>query len=333
MSRPVSQSVSQSVSRPAPSAGPRLPDFVVLGQGKAGTSLIYRVFQRNPQVGLSRPKELFFFNQHFDRGLAWYLGHFAHLAPDTPCIGEISPAYLAPEAVARAHATLGPGAGMIYVLRHPIEQAYSRYLQNICAIRGEKALTFQPEKALRFRLEQVHAALETLYRLHPHERILPLLYERDIDTEEPAFEARICDFLGLAPSDHMAAFRRRGKVNAGVMPRFVYGGPEGLELEQDGETYRIPAHELVFCAQPRNSRSLGTASPEEARAAHARAAAWTDGLDAARVAQLHETLVAPFAARLEQAFGLDLDHWRAPARAIGYDPAPPPPAYLAEGSA
>ena len=34
----------------------RLPDFVVLGQGKAGTSLIYQVLRQNPRIGLSQPQ-------------------------------------------------------------------------------------------------------------------------------------------------------------------------------------------------------------------------------------------------------------------------------------
>ena len=311
----------------------RLPDFVVLGQGKAGTSLIYRVFQRNPQVGLSQPKELFFFNLKFDRGLDWYLSHFAHVAPDTPRLGEISPAYLDSDAVERIHATLGPRTRMIYVLRHPIEQAYSRYLQNICAARGQRPLTFQPEKALKFRLEQVYAALRTLYRLHDHDRILSLVYERDIDTDEPAFEAKICDFLGLPRSDHMAHFRKRGRVNAGVMPRFVYGGENGLVLECDGQAFAIPPGELVFCAQPRNSVSLGPVSQKEADAAAARQASWMQNLPLDYFAQLQNDVVLPFAERLEREFGLDLAHWRGAAREIAYDPAPPPPGFLAEGSA
>ena len=311
----------------------RLPDFVVLGQGKAGTSLIYRVFERHPQVGLSRPKELFFYNQRFDRGLDWYLPHFDHLEPEATRVGEICPAYLDPEAVERIHATLGPDAQMIFVLRHPIEQAYSRYLQNVCAARGQTALKFRAEHVLTNRFEQLHAALETLYRLYDRAQILPLSFEQDIDATDAPFEARICDFLGVEQSDNMALFRKRGKVNAGVMPRFVYGGEGGQSLQCEGQAYDIPPRALVFCAQPRNSEASVDVSAEDAAAAQERAGAWMDSLTEAHFARLQSELVMPFAARLEQDFGLDLAHWDVPARAITYDLAPPPAAFLAEGSA
>ena len=307
----------------------RLPDFVVLGQGKAGTSLIYAVFGRHPDVGLSQPKELLFFNLHFDRGLEWYLSHFAHIPPQTPCIGEICPAYLDPEAVERIHATLGPEARMIYVLRHPIEQAYSRYLQNICAARGQTGMRFQPRTVLNNRLEQLHTALETLYRLYDPARVLTLYFEKDIDAPAPLFEAKICDFLGLEPGNHLAHFQKGGKVNAGVMPRFVYGGADGLRLRCDGQAYQIPPHELIFCAQPRNSKSFGPVSPEEAEAALARAAAWTRALPERRFNRLQTDYVLPAAERLERDFGLDLSHWRVAPRRIAYELAPPPPEYLA----
>ena len=310
----------------------RLPDFVVLGQGKAGTSLIYRVFKRNPDVGLSQPKELFFYNQYFDKGLDWYLSHFAHAGPDVTRLGEICPAYLNPEAVDRIHATLGPGVQMIYVLRHPIEQAYSRYLQNICAARGQKPLTFNAERVLKNRFVQLYGALERLYALYDRSRILALSYERDIDTDAPAFEAKICDFLGLPRSNHMNHFRH-GKVNAGVMPHFLYGGKSGHTVQCEGQTFMIPAGELVFCAQPRNSQSFGSVSNEEAIAAAARQEVWTTHVSRDCFARLQTEVVGPFAERLEQDFRLDLAHWRVAPRGITYDPAPPPPEFLIEGNA
>ncbi|MGJ8547375.1 MAG: sulfotransferase family protein [Sulfitobacter sp.] len=311
----------------------RLPDFVVLGQGKAGTSLIYRVFQKNPDTGLSRPKELLFYNQHFDKGLEWYLSHFAHLDAQIARVGEVCPAYLEADAITRIHETLGPKAQMIYVLRHPIEQAYSRYLQNICGARGARAVKFDAAKVLRTRFDQLHSALQTLYRLYPAEQILSLSYERDIDVPLPGFEARICDFLGLPRRDLMARFRKRGNVNAGVMPRFIHGGVAGLDLECDGQSYHIPAQELVFCAQPRNSKSFGAVSAETAQAAQTRAQSWTSGVAQGAFAQLQEDLVLPFAARLETDFGLDMSHWQRPAQDISYELAPPPGDYMVEGSA
>lgn len=311
----------------------RMPDFVVLGQGKAGTSLIYRVFEQNPDTGLSRPKELMFFSKHFDKGLEWYQSHFEHLDVDVPLVGEVSPAYLMPAAINHIHDTLGPQARLIYVLRHPIDQAYSRYLQNVCASRGAKGLKFDAHTVLTRRLRQLHAALKELYAHYDPANILQLFYEQDIDVSVPLFEAKICTFLNLPQRDLMARFRNRGKVNAGVMPRFVYGGPKGVSMQCDGESYWIPAGELVFCAQPRNTKSFGIVSPEEADAALKRQSVWMESVTEDHFAELQAEVVHPFAQKLERDFGLDLSHWRGPARGIVYSPAPPPPEYLAEGSA
>lgn len=306
----------------------RLPEFVVLGQGKAGTSLIYRVFEQNPDVGLSRPKELLFFSKYFDKGLEWYAAHFSHLAPDVTCVGEVSPAYLIPKAIDYIHETLGPDIKLIYILRHPVDQGYSRYLQNICAARGGKPLVFDAPTVLARRLRQLHASLEKLYESYDRAQILQLSYEHDIDVDMPLFETKICDFLGLPLTDYMAGFRRRGNVNAGVKPRFVYGGADGLTLHCDGDAYFIPAGELVFCAQPRNSQSFGVVTADVAKAALARQAKWADGVDATEFEMLQMQVVEPFTKRLENDFGLHLPHWRGPARSISYAVAPPPPAYL-----
>ena len=302
----------------------RLPDFVVLGQGKAGTSLIYRVFEKNPDVGLSKVKELLYHGKNGGKTLEWYTSQFDHLPADIARIGEVSPAYLDKEAVDQVFETLGPQAQMIYVLRHPIEQAYSRYLQNICGRRGDEKAFRANADFLTKRLDQVEGGLQTLYAHYPRNQILPLMYETDIATEMPAFEAKICAFLGLPAADHMAAFRRQGPVNAGVMPRF---------LTDNGQNYHIPAGTLVFCAQPRNTEIYPDAPAEQVAQATEWQSRWTDVISENVFAQLQNDVVLPTAERLEATYGLDLAHWRVAPRRIAYDQAPPPPGFLLEASA
>jgi hypothetical protein len=243
-------------------------------------------------------------------------------------VGEVSPAYLIPKAIDHIRDTLDPAIKLIYVLRHPVDQGYSRYLQNICAARGAKPLEFDAPTVLRRRLGQLHASLKKLYDSYNRAQILQLSYEHDVDVDIPLFEAKMCSFLGLPMADHMAGFRRRGNVNAGVKPRFVYGGADGQTLHCDGDAYFIPAGELVFCAQPRNSQSFGRVDADVAAAAFARQAKWADGVDTQTFADLQTQVVDPFTKRLEKDFGLDLSHWCGPARSISYSTAPPPPAYL-----
>ena len=64
-----------SEGRPVPGV---LPDFLILGAQKAGTSSLHSMLSRHPQIFLTRPKETHFFDgpKKFARGLDWYRSHF-----------------------------------------------------------------------------------------------------------------------------------------------------------------------------------------------------------------------------------------------------------------
>lgn len=301
----------------------RRPDFVVLGQGKAGTTLIYRALQAQPDVGVSTPKELHFFNRNFDRGLGWYTKHFANVPEDVACIGEVSPAYLKVDCIDRLADTLGTDTKLIYILRKPIEQNYARYLQNICARRDAPGfhIRVRPMKA---RLARIEAALTRAYEQFGPENILPLVFERDIAGPEPKYLSKIRAFLGLAETKAVELTAKI--INGSVMPRYLYGGPEGYRtLGSDGAAYWVPAGRLIFCAQDRNSQVWHDVSAEEAAEALAAQSQWSTEVPQTQYAQLQEQVVAPAAQRLMDRFGLDLRHWIDDApRRIAYPLAPPP---------
>ena len=54
-----------------------LPTFVIAGAQKCGTSTLTATLRRHPQVHMSRPKELHFFDRHRDEGLDWYAEKFS----------------------------------------------------------------------------------------------------------------------------------------------------------------------------------------------------------------------------------------------------------------
>ncbi|MEJ7689960.1 MAG: hypothetical protein WKF76_05735 [Nocardioidaceae bacterium] len=58
-----------------------LPTLVIAGAQKCGTSSLVTLLRQHPQVSMSRPKELHFFDRHFDRGLDWYREQFTMGAP------------------------------------------------------------------------------------------------------------------------------------------------------------------------------------------------------------------------------------------------------------
>jgi hypothetical protein len=130
-----------------------LPDFLIVGAQKAGTTALYSYLREHPAVAGPPWKEVSFFDRHFWRGAAWYRGHFPNRlylravgarAGVEPIVGEASPSYLFhPHAPERAAALL-PDVRLIALVRNPIDRALSHYHHEVAL--GREPLPF--EKAL-----------------------------------------------------------------------------------------------------------------------------------------------------------------------------------------
>jgi len=120
----------------------RLPDFLVIGAYKCGTTTLQHVLRQHPGLFLPSRKEPNFFafegmasGSHpaaagSVRDLRQYEALFDG-ATATARVGEVSPAYLAnPASAGRIHARI-PGAQLIAILRHPVERAYSDFLMYV----------------------------------------------------------------------------------------------------------------------------------------------------------------------------------------------------------
>lgn len=114
-----------------------LPDFLIVGAMKAGTTSLYHDLLRHPQVLAATQKELHYFDpDKIQRGPEWYRAQFASLPYRTvhhavrrhrPITGEASPSYLLyPHAAAQA-AELVPDARIIVLLREPVSRALSMF--------------------------------------------------------------------------------------------------------------------------------------------------------------------------------------------------------------
>jgi hypothetical protein len=105
-----------------------LPNFIVIGPGKTGTTWLYQCLAAHPDVRLARnTKETLFFNDYYGRGIGWYEKFFDGFA-GAPAIGEVSNTYFfAPEVPARIAKDL-PKVKLIAFLRDPVDRVMSLYL-------------------------------------------------------------------------------------------------------------------------------------------------------------------------------------------------------------
>ena len=105
----------------------RLPDFLILGAARCGTTSLYHWLGEHPNVTRAWHKEVGFFDRSFTNGLAWYRAHFPLKFGPQRQTGEATPEYLYhPRAPERIRATL-PDVKLIVLLRNPVERAHSHH--------------------------------------------------------------------------------------------------------------------------------------------------------------------------------------------------------------
>jgi len=112
-----------------------LPNLIVIGAQKCGTTSLHYYLSLHPQISMSREKELnfFIFERNWHKGIEWYKSNFANKAK---IYGESSPGYTnypffdgVPERIY----SVVPEAKLIYLVRDPIERIISHYIHQYSA--------------------------------------------------------------------------------------------------------------------------------------------------------------------------------------------------------
>ena len=111
------------------------PNFLIIGAPKAGTTSLWELLGKHPEVFVCQPKEPGFFNNDevYSKGWSWYTSLFED-AGDAKAIGEATTIYSrtisCPQTPGRIAKHL-PDVLLIYVTRHPLEQIESHFLQRL----------------------------------------------------------------------------------------------------------------------------------------------------------------------------------------------------------
>jgi len=110
--------------------GMNRPNFLCIGAQKAGTTFLFDILKRHPDIYLPEAKELHFFDrdEEYDKGILWYQDAHFKGAENHKCIGEVTPSYIFFESVPeRILKDLGSNIKFIILLRNPVDRAYSHY--------------------------------------------------------------------------------------------------------------------------------------------------------------------------------------------------------------
>lgn len=205
---------------------PRMPDFVIPGFTRCGTTWLYEVLRLHPSICLPLRKEINFFNRAYERGQDWYAAYFAD-CPNDRVTGDISPVYAEDPAVpSRIHETL-PDARLVLLVRDHVARIRSIYWHLVRDGRANDDLTAfldGSSAGSAFMERQRYApVLERYLGLFPRERVLILVYE-ELRADPRAAVASILEFLGV-PTGAAWPPEMEAKLGQRVNPTFAPARP------------------------------------------------------------------------------------------------------------
>ncbi len=210
-----------------------LPNFICPGAAKAGTTSLYDILQQHPSVFLSpvnKESHFFDYDENYSKGLEWYSQTFFDKCNGPSAIGDITPSYMfLPRAVERLHRDLGTDTRFIFMLRDPVDRAYSQYNFNVRrsyeSRSFEEALASEKESTKKDFFSLIHYSytargryseqVARFLKLFPRDRLMFIHFEDDF-LEKKAHTIRSLEtFLGI---DH-AILDLDAHANAASQPR------------------------------------------------------------------------------------------------------------------
>jgi Sulfotransferase domain len=194
-----------------------LPNLVVIGGLKCGTTSLHHYLGLHPEIDMSRPKEL----NYFIRELNWALGsewYASHFDAGAAVRGETSPHYTNYprfDGVAERMGSVIPDARLIYMVRNPIDRMLSHYLHNVAGGYDDRPLgeaLSEPDSAYVNRSRYWMQLERYLERFDS--RILVVARE-DLLTQRAATMRHVFGYLGADEGFESPQFSREWETGTG----------------------------------------------------------------------------------------------------------------------
>lgn len=200
--------------------------FFCIGAQKAGTTTLREALSAHPDIYLPlREAHFTDVNENFERGLSWlYQKHYSTYN-NQKVVGNINPSLqVSTRSIDRILQQFGNQTKFIFILRNPVERAYSHYLMS--RKRGFETLSFtEALRAESFRIQNPREhqgyyssepghfeknhfgyvsrskysnTIEYLYRVSNTEKVRIYLFDDFITRQEEVLN-HICEFIGVHP--------------------------------------------------------------------------------------------------------------------------------------
>lgn len=149
-----------------------LPDFMVIGTVRGGTSSLFRYLASHPCIFPSLRKETLYFShlKYYKKGELWYRRHFPtafqirlseRLLRKKILTFEATPNYFSDAAAAQRAQQLIPNAKLILLLRNPVERAFSHYQHGVR--RGVEKRSFEAVMDIALQISDPQKVLNNPY--------------------------------------------------------------------------------------------------------------------------------------------------------------------------
>ncbi|MDX6637187.1 MAG: hypothetical protein QOJ01_698 [Solirubrobacterales bacterium] len=197
--------------------GGALPNLVLIGGLKCGTTSLHHYLNLHPEIAMSRPKELNFFvaELNWDLGPEWYAAHFDAGAPVR---GETSPHYTGRprlDGVAERMRELIPDAHLVYAVRNPIDRLLSHYLHNVAGGYESRSLdaVLADERSAYFDRSRYAYQLEPYLEAFGRGAIA-IVAQDELRADREGTMRELFGFLGVDASFRSAEFDREWETGS-----------------------------------------------------------------------------------------------------------------------
>jgi hypothetical protein len=193
------QAPSAAVANTRPGA---LPNLIVIGAQKCGTSVLHYYLSLHPEVSMSKPKELNFFieERNWPRGLDWYKAQFD---AEATVRGEASPNYTAfpqHEGVPERMHSVVPEAKLIFMVRDPLERIAAHWVHNYAKRRekGTLAETLAHPNTSYLNRSKYAMQLERFLALYPKQQVM-VFQQSELRLQRMETLRKVFEFVGVDP--------------------------------------------------------------------------------------------------------------------------------------
>lgn len=226
----------------------KLPDFLVLGGQKCGSSWMREMVSRHPDIYMPGGEVHYFSDEsNYSKGIEWYVRKFSASSPGQ-IVGEKTPNYLWTNPrdkgtdrnkIPSSIKEVLPNSKFVVILRDPVDRAISAYNHHLSAGRvppfvsiGEVLFGRNSEISDRFGIltmgmYDVH--LRDYFDYFDRSQFLVKIFEKSVKKRPRKTLSEVFSFLGVDPSfrpQEIHQTRNKGGVNfVEAMTRYYFSDP------------------------------------------------------------------------------------------------------------